>query len=420
MKFRIPFTKKIIEVRGLQNPPTWMREFFGGGQVAKSGVDVTANTALQVSTVFACVRVISETVASLPLFLYKTSEGGKQKALSHDLYNQIYVMPNSETTAYEFWQMFIVNLLLTGDGFAYIIRNGNGQISELWNIPSSRVTIYRNENTKELYYKIRTDKDDVILYPENVMHVRGMKFDNLDESIDPMKIARDALGLAIAQEEYGSKYFANGAIVGGIVEHPAALSDNAFNRFKNSFNDSYRGVGNSNKILFLEEGSKFTKISNTPDESQAIESRQFQVLEICRYFGVPPHKIFDLSRATFSNIEQQSIEFVQNAILPLTVKIEQSIYKDLLLPNERRRYFAKFNLNGLLRGDTTARKDFYVAMLQNGVMNPNEVRQLEDMNKYDGGDKYLVNGNVLDIEDVGEGGEDDADREEINNIRNDG
>ena len=178
---------------------------------------------------------------------------------------------------------------------------------------------------------------------------------------------------------------------------PGVLKEDAFKRFKDSFNEKFSGIGNSNKVLFLESGSKFIKMGNSPNESQAIESRKFQVIEIARFFNVPPHKIMDLEKATFSNIEQQSIQFVQSCIHPMAVRLEQSIFKDLLGISERKKYFAKFNLNGLLRGDSTARKEFYQAGIQNGWFSPNDVREFEDLNAIDNGDIYMVNGNMVPL-----------------------
>lgn len=405
MKFKIPFTKKYIEVKNssLATPTEWLLALLGDSSESKSGIYVSSKKALQVSAVFACIKVISETIASLPLHLYKKTVNGKEKADNLDLYSILHYLPNNRTIQFDFWVMYIVNLLLTGDAFAYIKRDNSGKIRELWNIPSGKVTISKNQKTNELYYKVKDDEgNEVIYYPEQIMHTRGMRFDKADESLDPIALARDALGLSLALEEFGSKYFKNGASVGGIAEYPGALSDEAFERFKNSFYKEYQGVANSNKILFLEQGSKFTKTSNTPEESQSLESRKFQVIEIARFFNVPPHKIFDLDRATFSNIEHQSIEFVQSCISPLCVRLEQTIYKDLLMPRERRTLFAKFSLNGLLRGDINTRKEYYQSGIQNGYLSPNDVRALEDMNKIKNGDIYMINGNMMPLSKIEE------------------
>lgn len=403
IKFKIPFLNKFIEIKNsnFANPQEWLKTMLNGSSKSASGVNVSAKESLQVSAVYACVKIIAETVAFLNCSLYRRLPKGKSKANDHSLYNILHNMPNKETISFDFWVMLIVNLLLTGKGFAYIKRNGNGAILELWNIPSKNVAIYRNEVTEELFYEVTQGDKKVIYYPENILHVKGMRFDDNDNSLDPIRLARDSLGLGLALEEYASKYFGNGAQVGGIVEYPESMSDIAFERFKDEFNKNYRGVVNSNKIMFLESGAKFNTITNKPDESQAIESRQFQIIEICRFFNVPPHKIMDLTHATFSNIEEQNIDFVISCISPMCVRLEQTIYKDLLSIFDRRKYFAKFNTNALLRGNTEARRNYYNTMIQNGVMSPNDVRELEDMNEYDGGDVYMVNGNMIPVSMVG-------------------
>ena len=387
------------------NPQEWLLRALHGGSKSASGVDVSAKSSLEVSSVYACVKIISETIAFLNCNMYKKIPQGKEKASEHNLYSILHNLPNSTTIAFDFWVMLIVNLLLTGDGFAHIKRDGNGKILSLHNIPSKCVKIHKNKVTNELFYEVENITDEgeknPIYYAENMMHVRGIRFDDEDESLDPIKLARDSLGLGLALEEYASKYFANGAQAGGIVEYPDNLSDEAFDRFKEDFNKTYKGVINSNKIMFLESGAKFNKVTNNPDESQAMESRQFQVIEICRFFNVPPHKVMDLTHATFSNIEEQNIDFIQSCISPMCVRLEQTIYKDLLSVNDRRKYFAKFNTNALMRGNTEARRNYYNTMIQNGVMSPNDIRSLEDMNPYDGGDMYMVNGNMIPVSMVG-------------------
>ena len=396
---KIPIISKLFS-RNNSTAEKWLTSFLGSGYESKAGIKINHDTALKVSAVFACVNVISTTLASLPLTTYKRMKRGKEQAKNLNLYELLHDLPNPETTSFDFIIMYIVNLLLTGDAFAFIKRDGNGIIRELWNIPSGNVTIYRNKETAELFYKVKDpDKGiEVVYYKENIMHTRGMRFQSSDKSIDPIQIARDILGLSAALEEYGSNYFKNGANSGAVVEYPGAMKEDAFIRFKNSFNEKYAGIGNSSKVLFLENGTKYNKIGNNPNESQSLESRKFQVIEIARMFNVPPHKIMDLERATFSNIEQQSIDFVQSCIGPMCVRIEQTIYKDLLNTKERKNVFAKFNLNGLLRGDSTARKEFYQAGIQNGWFSPNDVRELEDLNAYDGGDAYMVNGNMMPID----------------------
>lgn len=386
----------------LASPSEWLLKILGAGEQSKAGVEVSADNALQLSTVFACVNLITNAMASLGIALYKRTDKGKLKAVNHPIYELIHYMPNPETTAFDFWVMYIVNLLLTGDGFAYIQRDGNARVKALWNLPSGNVRIRHNEETNELYYLVK-DKDGawVKYYPENILHTRGMRFNSTEKSVNPVKMAREAIGLAIALEEFGEKFFSNGANTGGIVKVKAKLSDSAFERFKKSFNEKYSGIGNSSKVVFLEEGTEFVKTGTDPDKAQSLESRKFQIAEIARYFyNVPLHKILELDRATFNNIEQLNIAFVQDCLNPISVRIEQSIYKCLLSPNERKQYFAKWNTNALLRGDINARKDFYSSMIQNGVFSPNDVLEFEDMNTYDGGDVHIFNGSSIPVEKI--------------------
>lgn len=364
---------------------------------SKAGVPVNRETAIKVAAVFACVNLISQTIAALPLGLYKNIQNGKIKAEEHNLYALLHDLPNPQTVSFDFWQMLIVNLLLTGDGIAVIKRDQDGIIRELWNIPSSAVSIYKNSKTNEKYYIITESGVQYKYYPENIMHIQGMKFSSSDSALDPIEIAREALGLSLATEEYGSKYFSQGGNMGGAIEVPVAMSEEAFLRFKESFQTAYSGLGGAHKWLFLEEGAKANKLNSDPEESQFLETRKFQVIEIARFFNVPPHMIMDLERATFSNIEQQSINFVQFCLSPWLKKIEQTIFRDLLSPNDRKKHYAKFGVNALLRGDTAARKDFYNTMVQCGAFSPNIILELEDMNTFEGGDVRMVNGNMIPV-----------------------
>jgi len=394
--------KRSMPMSNLTNPTKWLLDLLGGSSESKAGIRITPDLALQVSAVFACINYIARTVSALPCHLYKVSERGKEKAVNHPLYTLLHQIPNKETIAYDFWLMLLVNHLLCPEAYAYIERDGNGLITALWNVPSNRVKKYRNSTTKELYYTIADDNNlEYTAHPENIFVLRNMRFSSKDVSLDPVFIAREALGLSLAMEEFGARYFSQGANPGGVVQHPGRMKDAAFERFKDTFMVKYAGVSNAAKVIFLEDGATYTKVGNTPEESQALDARRHQVVEIARFFGnVPLHKILDLSRSTNNNIEQQSIEAVVDCLTPYLVQIEQEIYKDLLLPSDRRRYFAKFNLSGLLRGDTATRQSFYVAMIQNGAFSPNDVLELEDMNTFDGGDIHVMNGNVVPVDKV--------------------
>ena len=231
--------------------------------------------------------------------------------------------------------------------------------------------------------------------PNQIFHVVGLSYDGI-KGISPIDQAREAVGLALATEEFGAKFFANGARPGGVLEHPGVLKDPE--KLRESWNKVYQGSRNSHKIAVLEEGVKYKEIGIPPEQAQFLETRKFQINEICRIFRVPPHLIGDLERSTFSNIEHQSIEFVTHTVRPWLVRWEQAIYKCLLNETERQLYYARFNVDGLLRGDFPTRMQGYATARQNGWMSVNDIRKLEDMNSIDaekGGDDYLVNGNMV-------------------------
>ena len=384
----------------ISTPERWLVEWFGGGGHSKTGVHVNEETALQVTAVWACVRLLAETVASLPLNLLKFTDNGKERATTHPLYFLLHNEPNPEQTTFDFLLVLMCNLLLCGRAFAEVVRNDLGSVVELWNIPTGNVTVRRNVVTKELMYDVSVSdnrRPPITLYPENVVDIRGLSFNGVD-TFKPVVAAREAMGLALATEEFGARFFGNGTNLGGVVEYENRLSPEAKDRFKKDVSDKYEGLGKSNRLLFLENGSKFTKVNTTPNDSQFIETRKFQVIEIARFFNVPPHMIMDLERATFSNIEQQSLGFVIYSLMPWLVRIEQAMQKTCLTTKEKPKLIIKFNVSALLRGDYASRMAGYAVGRQNGWMSSNDIRELEDMNRIppeQGGDDYLVNGNMI-------------------------
>ena len=352
---------------------------FGGG-ASKSGADVNEDTAVKVTAVFACIRLLAQTLASLPLHTYQRIGDGKEKAYDHPLYHVLHSMANPECTSYNFRQIMMVNLLLTGHAYAEIVRNKAGEIIELWPIPSNMVTIKRNTRTKEAFYEVYPDEGSIkILYHEQMLHIPWLGMTNL-QSFRPIVLAREAIGLSIAAEEFGSRFFGNGANASGIAEYPGKMSDEAYNRFTKTFTDKYTGLDKNQRVMFLEQGLKFTKLTINPNEAQAIETRKFQVIEVARFYNVPPHLIMDLERSTFSNIEHQDIGFVKYSLRPYLVCWEQEMLKSLYLPIERRIYFSEFNVDGLLRGDAKSRAEALDIQMRNGVINADEWRALENMN----------------------------------------
>ena len=376
------------------------------GQQSNSGVDVDEESALKISTVYACVKVISETIASLPLNLLKElTNGDAEKAKQHALYTILKDVPNSEMSSFTFREMLMTNLLLWGNAYALIKRNKNGEITELYPLKSKNMVVERDAVSNNIKYTYTNNRGITKTYsPKQIFHIPAFSFDGII-GVSPITYAREAMGLALATEEFGARFFGNGARPGGVLEHPGVLKDPE--KLRESWNKVYQGTANSHKVAVLEEGMKYHEIGMSPEDSQFLQTRSFQIAEICRIFRVPPHMVGDLSRSTFSNIEHQSIDFVVHTIRPWLVRWEQAIARALLNEEERTIYYAKFNVDGLMRGDFVTRMNGYAIARQNGWMSANEIRALENMNKIpadQGGDLYLLNGNMISAMDAGTGG----------------
>lgn len=380
--------------------------FFGG---TTSGKPVNEYTAMQMTAVYSCVRILAEAVAGLPLHLYKyNASGGKEKALSHPLYFVLHDEPNPEMSSFVFRETLMTHLLLWGNAYAQIIRNGKGEVIALYPLMPNRMSVDR-DSSGALYYTYTRYSDEaptmngmtVILRPSDVFHIPGLGFDGL-VGYSPIAMAKNAIGMAIACEEYGAKFFANGAAPGGVLEHPGTIKDPQ--KVRDSWNAAYQGSSNSHRVAVLEEGMKYQPIGISPEQAQFLETRKFQINEIARIFRVPPHMVGDLEKSSFSNIEQQSLEFVKYTLDPWVIRWEQAISRALLRPDEKKLYFAKFNVDGLLRGDYVSRMNGYATARQNGWMSANDIRELENLDQIPpelGGDLYLINGNMTKLADAG-------------------
>ena len=381
--------------------------FFMGGTT--SGKAVTERSAMQMTAVYSCVRILAEAVAGLPLHVYRyNAQGGTEKAIDHPLYLLLHDEPNPEMSSFVFRETLMTHLLLWGNAYAQIIRNGKGEVIALYPLMPNKMSVDRDANGK-LYYTYTRSTDEaptmqgmtVTLKPSDVLHIPGLGFDGL-VGYSPIAMAKNAIGMAIACEEYGAKFFANGAAPGGVLEHPGTIKDPQ--RVRDSWQSTFGGSGNANKIAVLEEGMKYTPIAISPEQAQFLETRKFQINEIARIFRVPPHMVGDLEKSSFSNIEQQSLEFVKYTLDPWVVRWEQSIMRSLLSDSEKKEYFVKFNLEGLLRGDYVSRMNGYAIGRQNGWMSANDIRELENLDRIpaeEGGDLYLINGNMLPLKDAG-------------------
>ncbi len=370
--------------------------YFGG---SASGKAVNPRTAMQMSTVYACVRVIAETVASLPLHVLREVELGSEKARDHELYRLLHDEPNSEMTSYQYREAMMCHLLLWGNAYSQIIRNGAGRVIALYPLLPERMTVDRDQRGRLTY---SYDKDGTIhtLRAEDVLHIAGLGFDGI-VGHSPIALERNAIGLGIAAEEFGSKFFSNNATPSGVLTHPGVVKDTS--KLRASWQETYGGSANAGKISVLEEGMKFERISIPNNDAQFVELRKFQVEEICRIFRVPPHLVASLDRATFSNIENQSISFGVHTIRPWLVRIEQSMNRALIADREKSDVFVRFNMDGLLRGSYKERMEGYAIGRQNGWMSANDIRALEAMNlipESEGGSRYYINSAMMPLNGV--------------------
>ncbi len=379
--------------------------FFGRTHAGKR---VTDRTALQHIVVYACVRVLSEAIAQLPLHLYKYNEKGKERVPQHPLYFLLHDQPNPEMTSFVFRETLMSHLLIYGNAYAQIIRNGRGDVIGLYPLMPDKMKVDRDEKNRLIYIYSRYDEanpnlkeqGDIIFYADEVLHIPGLGYDGL-VGYSPIALAKNAIGISIACEDYGASFFGNNANPSGVLEHPGVIKNP--DKLRDAWHRAYGGR-NAHKVAVLEEGVKFTPISIPNNEAQFLETRKFQIEEIARMYRVPLHMIGDLDHATFSNVEHLSLDFVKYSLDPWIVRWEQSLQKALLSDSEKGKYFIKFNVDGLLRGDYSSRMQGYSIGIQNGFLCPNDVRELEDMNlipEEKGGFTYMVNGSMSRLCDAG-------------------
>lgn len=375
-----------------------------------SGKPVNERTAMQTTAVYACVRILAEAVASLPLHVYEyQDDGGKKLVHDHPLYYLFHDEPNPEMTSFVFRETLMSHLLIWGNAYAQIIRDGAGRVLGLYPLLPDKMEVQRDDKGN-IYYVYSRNSDEnptfkeygnIKLKAEDVLHIPGLGFDGLI-GYSPIAMAKNAVGMTLACEEYGASFFANGANPGGVLEHPGVLKDPS--KVRESWNSVYRGVSNAHKIAVLEEGMKYQQIGIPPEEAQFLETRKFQINEIARLYRIPPHMVGDLDKSSFSNIEQQSLEFVKYTLDPWVIRWEQSLQRSLLLPGEKGKYFIKLNVDGLLRGDYQSRMNGYAVGRQNGWFSANDIREMENMNPIpdeEGGNLYLINGAMTKLADAG-------------------
>lgn len=398
--------KRSGEPTTLQNPAQWFYDFLTGGGKSATGVSVNEHTAMYNATVFACVRIISETIASLPLHVYKrlVDTGGKVRAPDHPLYSVLHDIANDEMSAFTFWETIMGHVPLWGNGYAEIERDGAGRVIGLWPLLPHNTMMIRSQRDGQLYYQtiIPKTNEQVMLPAYRVLHIPGLAFDGLT-GYSVIRMAREAVGLAMATEEYGARFFGNGARPGGVLEHPGKPSENARTNLRTSWNEMHGGLSNQHRIALLEEGITYKQIGIPPEDAQFLQTRKYQKHEIAQIFRIPPHMLAELERSTHNNIEQQSIEFVTHTIRPWLVRIEKAMLMKLFTPSERKAFFAEFNVDGLLRGDIFSRYQALQIARQNGIINADEWRQMENMNPQpDGqGQIYLANSAMKPVDMLG-------------------
>ena len=366
----------------------WAR-LQGGGIDSRTGVYVSSETALRYTTVLICVRVLAESVASLPCILYKRrADGGKDRATDHPLYKVLHDQANSWNTAFEYTEGTMVNLATRGNGFAYVDRNRKGQTIGLVPLNPDGVTITQAMDWSPKYEAVMPDNSKAKLSSKEMHHIRGpLPKGYVGQSM--ISLAREAIGLGLAAEHFSAHLYANGIKPTGVLTHPGKVGVEATENLRSQFASKYAGISNGGKPLLLEEGMTWTSMSITPKDAEFISSRKFQRSEIAGIFRVPAHLVNDLEKATFSNIEFQTLDFIIHSLRPWLVRWEQAINRDLLSEQDRAEgYFCEFLLDAMLRGDTKSRYEAHSLAIQNKWMNRNEVRIKENMNPVEGGDVF--------------------------------
>lgn len=370
-------------------------EWWGGSANSASGQVVTADTAMRVAAVFSCVRVISESLAQLPLVLYRQLSEGKERAKDHPLYRVLHTKPNRWQTPYEFKRMLAGHAVLRGNGYARIAHTPGIAVAELIPLHPDRVRPFWYNGAPAYEYTPPNGGPTQTIMHGEMFHLRGYSDDGLS-GLNPIALHREAVGLALATEDHGARLFSNGVRPSGVLKMAGHLKDDETRKkFKQSFREAYAGSAKSGETLLLEDGLEWTQIGMTSEDAQFLETRQFQKSEIASIFRVPPHMIGDLTRSTNNNIEQQSLEFMTHTLGPWITCFEQAVTRDLIPENEQEDLIAEFMAEAMLRGDIKTRYTAYASGRQWGFLSANDIRRKENMNPIEDGDEYLTPVNML-------------------------
>lgn len=365
-----------------------LTDYIGFSVDTYSGRKVSPAMAMKLTAVFGCVRVLAESVGMLPCFLYQSTDNGRVKAPKERLYSLLYTAPNDYMTPQEFWEYLIASLCLRGNFYAYKVKT-LGEVVELLPLLPNSVQPKLDENWNPVYQVTFPDGSCDVLSQDEIWHVRTFTTDSL-VGLSPISYARQAIGLGLATEEHGARLFGNGAVSSGVLQTDQVLTDEAYKRLKENFQEQHQGLSNAHKPMILEMGLKWNQISMSAEDAQFLETRKFQLEEICRIFRVPLHMLQNTDRATFNNIENLGMGFVNYSLVPYLTRIEQRINLGLVNKEKRGQFYAKFNVGALLRGDMKSRYESYATGINWGILSPNECRDLEERNPREGGDVYLT------------------------------
>jgi HK97 family phage portal protein len=396
------YKDKLKRKLSLSDPKAWAPMFWNlyGQSKTESGVDVTEDTASNLSSVYAAINIISKDISTLPIELRKKQSNGKRKIINdHQSLYRLKYQANPLMPAVNYRETATSHILAWGNTYSEIVYNSVGQVQELWPITPDRVKVEYKNGT--LIYWIKVDAENVPLPMDKVLHIAGLGYDGL-RGYSVIRKAAESIGLSMGAEKFGARYFGANTNMGGAIKYPRAMGEKAQSNIKKSL-ANYTGSDASHRWMILEQGMEIEKLGFSPDESQFLQTRQFQVSEIARWFNLPPHKLKDLTRSTFSNIEEQEIEYVISCLVPWLTKIEQNYNIQLLTEKELRLgYYFKHNVKGLLRGSSDKRADYYTKLFYLGAIKPNEIRALEDMEPIDSdnADKAYIQMNLMPLDDI--------------------
>jgi HK97 family phage portal protein len=366
------------------------------GRVSGSGVSVDKNTALTFTAVWSAVRLLSESISILPVNVYEREKNGdKSLAEKNSVYNLVHNQPNYYMSSVAFFEKCMMDLCLSGNSFIQIIRNGGGSPESLLPLNTQDITVKVNNGS--IFYQSQTKNE---IYDDyDILHFKGISQDGI-MGLDPVTQNSNAIAWGMALEEYGNKYFTNSAKLSGVLETDRALSEEAIERLKNSFSNTYNKLQNAQSTAILEEGLSFKTISISPEQSQFLASRVFSITEVARMFNIPTFMLQEHSKSSFNNIESLSQSYVTYSLMPYIRRMESEMNRKLFKTNERGKIFVEFNVNGLLRGNIKDRTEAYKTGINNGYLSINEVRRKENLNSVADGDDLYLPLNVTKIQNI--------------------